>query len=329
MNLRTNQIRSIHGETPLENAYQLLSRSSTVNYGDVVEVRHKEVEKHSNRTALYSDNIHSIPNDDKKMINDTRYFEITNNGFSPLNINQLQSTEPTILLTTTDEELVKRLTDFIDLRMYDDVELVGFSKYPNRSVSGQSIGVIIAKEKLNSGKYIQKEYEVIFEVINGPLKISNITSFDFGNAKKSGKNQTIYALAEEHPSLDIVDNSSIQKWSLQITQKGDFRDQNDNQLLGSEIVLGNLKTIGDLALNVNSDVVLNDSSQEIANYDGSTNSSKGQSKILFGDKSIESLEQEYRTDGVRLKIPGKAVKNLGSYKVYLEWGIVADPSLGD
>ncbi|NVS14544.1 bacterial Ig-like domain-containing protein [Listeria monocytogenes] len=157
----------IMGTDYLTDAWENVESSKEVNLGDVVKLEHQEFMSYPSLVLLYTNNVESQPNKDKKMVNNTGYFEITENGFKQLNFNQLKNGKKfKIYMSDTKETLETKLknNEFLTNEGYSSIEIVEFSTLPDNSKAGDTTGKIKVKEKLSNGEYVYYEYEVNFEV---------------------------------------------------------------------------------------------------------------------------------------------------------------------
>ncbi|MEN0785306.1 hypothetical protein AAHR23_13990 [Listeria monocytogenes] len=157
----------IKGTDDLTGAWESVELSKEVNLGDIVKVEHREFMSYPGLVLLYTDSEESQPNKDKKMVNNTGYFEITENGFKQLNFNQLKNEKKfKIYMSDTKETLETKLknNEFLTNEGYSSIEIVEFSTLPDTSKAGDTTGKIKVKEKLSNDKYVYYDYEVNFEV---------------------------------------------------------------------------------------------------------------------------------------------------------------------
>ncbi|EJN2365991.1 hypothetical protein NPL43_002962, partial [Listeria monocytogenes] len=157
----------IKGSETLTTAWKNVPLSKGVDLGDVVKIEHQEFMSYPGQVVLYNDSVDSQPNKDKKMVNNTGYFEITENGFKQLNFNQLKNNKKfKIYMSDTKETLETKLknNEFLTNEGYSSIEIVEFSTLPDISKAGDTTGKIKVKEKLSTNQYVYYEYEVEFEV---------------------------------------------------------------------------------------------------------------------------------------------------------------------
>ncbi|EPH98701.1 hypothetical protein D920_01494, partial [Enterococcus faecalis 13-SD-W-01] len=220
------------------------------------------------------------------------------------------------------DEAIETYLNFGNAR---NVEVVGFTRYPDRSSVGKTTGTIQVQEKLSSGNYVQMTYDVPFTV-KGSLEITNVSNFEFGTVRRSNRRQTVIAQNQESTplGLQLTDYIGTSSWSLQAYQSSSFQDSQGNLLKGAEIRLNNIVSQSDQAdnLHTQTEVTLNTQPIEIASYTVSNpigNSPIGNTSILFGDT---------QKPGVELQVPNSLGANENTYKTVINWELVADPSQG-
>lgn len=102
------------------------------------------------------------------------FYQITNNGYQVLHFNHLENDNTFEIFTSdTQESLNEKLKnkEFLTSGIYESVEVIKFSVYPNNSKSGNTTGSIQVREKLVNGNYVYYDYEVPFTV-KDDVKIS-------------------------------------------------------------------------------------------------------------------------------------------------------------
>ena len=102
------------------------------------------------------------------------FYQITNNGYQVLHFNHLENDNTFEIFTSdTQESLNEKLKnkEFLTSGIYESVEVIKFSEYPNNSKAGNTKGSIQVREKLVNGNYVYYDYEVPFTV-KDDLKIS-------------------------------------------------------------------------------------------------------------------------------------------------------------
>ncbi|MFP8918494.1 WxL domain-containing protein [Enterococcus innesii] len=139
--------------------------SPDITHGDILEVYHREPQSIFLGQTL----------DHPLSVNNNRaYLELTDGGYRLLQFDRVIKKNGTITAATSDEELDDRISDFLDMSGTPNVEAVGFVEYPDRSTIGSSTGTIRVQEKLSTGRFVQKDYTVDFE-------IKSLSQSDIGN----------------------------------------------------------------------------------------------------------------------------------------------------
>lgn len=99
-------------------------------------------------------------------------YQVTKNGYVPILSTPLEVVEQTISTSTNDDELDKNiLKSFVDIP--EDVEIVGFTEYPNREKVGRSEGKVMVREQseYTDDKVVEQIYNVPFNVEKQSLKV--------------------------------------------------------------------------------------------------------------------------------------------------------------
>lgn len=165
--LRPYYQMSKNGSDTVDDAYKSFAQQET-NVGDIVKVKHRELLKGNLFVGLFTNNKWSTPT--TGFISNEAFFEITDEGrFKPIHINQLRSKTPTIKTSTTNEELDKNKSTYMDLKHYKNITVSKIVNYPDRTSPGKKPGKILVEETLNTGKKVQQEYEVVFNVEDNRL----------------------------------------------------------------------------------------------------------------------------------------------------------------
>ena len=108
-------------------------------------------------------------------------YELTSTGYSLLHINRLTPEVQEIEQGTTEEELDKRVSEFLSTEKYNNIQVKGFSMYPDTSKVGKSTAIIIVSENLQSGGTFDYEYPVVFQIkaptltLKTDLKVTNLS----------------------------------------------------------------------------------------------------------------------------------------------------------
>ncbi|HAP5307810.1 TPA: hypothetical protein IUZ39_002727, partial [Enterococcus faecalis] len=136
------------------------NRQQTVHYGDVVRawlaIPDWNWLYHDNQRALYNQGKNSV------------YYEITPTGYKPLKVNLASTKKQKISIGASDKEISNRIDQSIDL---PEGVTARFVKFPPRTKLGDSYGVIRVSQKLSTGKTIEYEYSVPFEIVKDQMTV--------------------------------------------------------------------------------------------------------------------------------------------------------------
>lgn len=297
----------------------LPTRRIDVKSGDIMEIFHAQSVSHSLMTQLF---INEQPSTLAKMV-ETTYVEITDNGYVPLQINYVIPKKSTIPINISNEELEQSIDEFLDMSSAPQVQVVGFSEYPDRTKVGITTGIIRVEQILSTGRSIVKDYEVPFtvELPDGLFGISTADDIHFEEVKQSstqklssGKNQ-----AGGIPRIQITDTSPTEAWTLRISQPEAFYDTSGNTLTGAYITLDNLSVSGDSDILIeDKEIILGEEAEEIAWFFKHDNSNK---------KGITEIQLGKMDSGIQLVIPSNTIQNSSEYHTKIQWELVADPTL--
>ncbi|HDT7284526.1 TPA: hypothetical protein RDU37_001594 [Enterococcus faecalis] len=136
------------------------NRQQTVHYGDVVRawlaIPDWNWLYHDNQRALYNQGKNSV------------YYEITPTAYKPLKVNLASTKKQKISIGASDKEISNRIDQSIDL---PEGVTARFVKFPPRTKLGDSYGVIRVSQKLSTGKTIEYEYSVPFEIVKDQMTV--------------------------------------------------------------------------------------------------------------------------------------------------------------
>ncbi|EOC9190088.1 hypothetical protein ACJB9C_002205 [Listeria monocytogenes] len=135
-----------------------VNQKQAVNYGDVVRAWQVETGKN----WLYENEQKNFYNKGNQSV----YYEITKTGYKPLTFNQATINKRTISIDESDEGIDNKIAESIELPTGVTAKFV---EYPNREKQGDAQGLIRVSQKIESGKTIEYDYIVPFEVINDRL----------------------------------------------------------------------------------------------------------------------------------------------------------------
>lgn len=291
--------------------------------GDVIEVFHREPSRlrQYNRTSGSASRVNSL--------NNRAFFELTSSGYNLLTFDRVTPIPTTIQAGITNEELDANVSDYLNLSETTNVSVVGFREYPDTSRIGTSTGIIRVEERLTTGQFVLRDYEVPFTVESGLLTLSKVANgdFNFGELKQLSRKQKISAIGEEAPTITISNYSDATQWSL-YASASPFRSDANKELKGAGITLKDLKIVESVHswITVPSrDVLLSTTPQLMgimANPNGIYGDEHGQTIIQIGEAKNDSLT------GVSLNLPANTAKDQGVYQTTIIWELVGDPTIG-
>ncbi|MEC2744414.1 hypothetical protein P9Z56_31235 [Bacillus cereus] len=141
-----------------------------VNSGDIIEVWHAESGK---RNVLMVNEEETEQHAGLKSV----YYEISRSTFIPLHINQLTPKIVNIKNGTSNQELMKKLEESVDLKGYANIQVERFKdKLPDTMKDGEQLIDVVVSETLQSGKKVEYIYTVTF-IVN-PVVTENVYSSD-------------------------------------------------------------------------------------------------------------------------------------------------------
>lgn len=129
----------------------------SIEYGDILKVYHAEAQE---RLRIFNNEIEGALSHKDNIA----YLELTPTGYRQVLIDRVTPRTGLISQNMTDEQLAQQAASYLNLCNAPNVEVVGFTSYPDRSSLGQTTGTIQVQEKLSNGKYVQMAYEVPFTV---------------------------------------------------------------------------------------------------------------------------------------------------------------------
>lgn len=223
--------------------------SIDVELGDLIHIFHEESLGYKDMISLYNDSIESKPYVTNNLISKDSFYEVTDEGFKLIYINQLTPKTIDVPIYSSKEYLDKHVIELIDLKSFSNISVKEFSEYPKTTASGKQTGKVIVEETLNSGKTVQYEYDVNINVEEGDLSLSVPKTLTFSNFKKSKSDQIIKRQSSGNLGLVINDNrgeNAQGNWTLtaQVSSPNDgiapylvYRNEqeNDSYLNGSAV----------------------------------------------------------------------------------------------
>lgn len=92
------------------------------------------------------------------------YYEVTNQGFKKLTLNQLKPSKQTINYGINNSELDKNIGKYLDTSKFGNLTAKKFVTYPDTSQQGDTKGTIQIEETTTAGKKLTYDYDVPFTV---------------------------------------------------------------------------------------------------------------------------------------------------------------------
>gem|GEM_PF-3829228 len=186
------------------------------------------------------------------------YYEVTNQGFKKLTLNQLKPSKQTINYGINNSELDKNIGKYLDTSKFGNLTAKKFVTYPDTSQQGDTKGTIQIEETTTAGKKLTYDYDVPFTVERLTAKGKDGTSslgqsIDWKNyvqeVQLNGQNisQTDYSVTLlNNLSLDTIGKKGVK---LRISLKSDptnFVDIDTNLDIkwGTTIKIGGIELQG-------------------------------------------------------------------------------------
>lgn len=291
--------------------------------GDIVEVYHREPTRLRKYDAPHSES------ERVNSLNNRAYFELTSNGYSLLTFDRAHPNPTTIQLGMSEKELEANISKYLDLSDTSHVSISGFQEYPDTSKIGQVVGIIRVEERLSTGKFILRDYEVPFTVEPGRLELANVTNgnFNFGIIEHSSRHQEVAAKGEHAPTITIDDYSNTTQWSIFVSASP-FVNSEKQVLTGATMILKDLsvqETVHTGLTVPSKDIVLSHTPKLVgamSNPNELYEGEHGTTEIQIGEVMNGSLT------GVQLRLPANTPVDDGTYRSVITWELVGDPTLG-
>ncbi|NSS93206.1 WxL domain-containing protein [Enterococcus faecalis] len=288
--------------------------------GDVFEIYHRESSSRLKYYLNFGDRMDLSTRDNRA------YIELTKDGYEFLQFDRVETPKVSIIRGMTKGELDKEVGSYVKLSQAPNVEVVGFTTYPDTTKVGESKGTIRVQEKLTTGKYVQKDYEVVFIIEPNTLEFERVedVNFDFGQVKQSSRKQTVNAQGKNAPKITLSDYTEGKSWQLLVSQPEGLKDGKGNKIKGATISLEDIRVIDTVHANVltANRVELSQSEKVVAQMVNTTGKQeKGKTDIQIGESRDQQLS------GVRLTIPRNTVVNEGNYSASIVWELVGDPTV--
>ncbi|TYV75313.1 DUF5011 domain-containing protein [Listeria monocytogenes] len=200
------------GNDSVNDAYQSFTRQEA-EIGDIVQIYHKEMKGHEKFVEVSMDNTLSTPT--KGYLDNKAYFEIDSAGeFQPLRVNQLKMRDDILIFRHTNEtDLEKDIKEnpskyYENPANHDNINVVGFTKYPDTSTAGKKPATIRFEETLKSGKKIQYDYDIQVNVDDKWVNVTIPTKMLFFSDMKNEKKDKV--ISESYSITNNSDNTSLE-----------------------------------------------------------------------------------------------------------------------
>ncbi len=183
------------------------NRVLSVNYGDVIKAKEAEGKIGYSQDSTY---IGLSKYKNPKEI----FFEVTQNGFSPLSVNQLIPKKMTVAYGSKNTEIDSELKKTIDTDGNSDITVEKFSQYPDTTKVGNQIAKVLVSEKLTTtGKKVEYEYEIPVTV-EGSLELSVPDSVNFGEYELGRSTELEWPASDK--KIIISDTRNTPGWQLTV-----------------------------------------------------------------------------------------------------------------
>lgn len=185
--------------------------------GDLIDLWHAEPKRN-----------HLIVNENKIQENaelKNSYYEVTESGFQPLRINQLQTKEASTPLRTTtkelDDDFRTNMAKYIDSKEYNQIKPVKFVVFPDTTKPGKQLAKVRVEETLHSGKKVQFDYDVQVNVKNEWVHVTIPTKMlffsDSNHKEKVTSKKYKIKNNSDNTTLMVSMNSFVVKQNSEVT----------------------------------------------------------------------------------------------------------------
>lgn len=130
------------------------------------------------------------------------YYEITEEGFRPLMVNQTIGVDSEISQSITNEQLEETIADFVELPT--GVSAVRFETYPDRTPRSISEGKILVEETLQSGRNLKYLVSVNFAIVAEPIVVTFPVSMLFHSNNLTGQTVAITSANYEIKNRSLI-----------------------------------------------------------------------------------------------------------------------------
>lgn len=131
------------------------------------------------------------------------YFEITDKGYQPLQVNQLKVQSVNIPIHATQDEMDLRLTEFFKIPAKSKLAVKRFESNPDVTKVGKSSAKVVVSQRLLSGKEVEVTYDVPVQVVKRASFATQPIAFDLGETVTMDKLGGMLASAKEYDDRNI------------------------------------------------------------------------------------------------------------------------------
>ncbi len=131
------------------------------------------------------------------------YFEITDKGYRPLQVNQLKPQSVNIPVHATQDEMDLRLSEFFKLPSKAKLTIKRYESNPDVGKVDKASAKVVVSEKLMSGKEVEATYDVPVQVVKRATFATRPITFNLGETVTMEKLGAMLASAKEYDDRDI------------------------------------------------------------------------------------------------------------------------------
>lgn len=155
--------KEINGADSIESFQTSIGNFSAMQ-GDVIGIYHEEILEYPQMIDLYSNNVERTPYSENVLHSKKSYYEVSNEGYRFLYLNQLKPTKKEILFGMSRQQLDLELQSYLSVGDYQNIKVKKFVTYPDTSRVAETSAVIQVEETLSTGNKITYDYTVLFDV---------------------------------------------------------------------------------------------------------------------------------------------------------------------
>lgn len=130
------------------------------------------------------------------------YFEITDKGYRPLQVNQLRPQSVNIPVHATQAEMDLRLTEFFKLP--GKMKVKHFETNPDVAKIGKTSAKVVVSEQLLSGKEVEATYDVPVQVVKRATFATQPIAFNLGETVTTERLGGMLVSAKEYNDQNII-----------------------------------------------------------------------------------------------------------------------------